>query len=76
MKAILVRHTHPDIPAWAIVEDSVPLGTTYEVLGFQQRMLLKNPMFGEVVVDCHFVYRTDGGPPGYLPDFCLKIEES
>lgn len=31
----LISHTFPDKPNWEIVEKTVPLGTVYEVIGYQ-----------------------------------------
>lgn len=73
MTATLIRHTHPDHPTWEIINDTVPIGTTYEVLGFREGMHLSNAEFGEVIVDAWFVLRPGGGPPGWLPAFCLEV---
>ncbi len=75
-KLTLIRHTHPDIPEWTIVEERVPLGTEYMLLGYAMDLELSNPYYGDVIVDAYFVCREGALEPGYLPTFLFKVKES
>ena len=74
-KVSLVRHVHPEIPAWAIIGDEVPLGTEYALLDVAAGMQLEHPNFGMIVVDAYYVWRPDT-EPGWLPAFLFETKES
>ena len=78
-KLTLVRHAHPDVPDWIIVEEGVPLGTEYMLLGYAVDLELSDPYFGTVITDAYFVCRSErrtGDEPGYLPTFLFRVKES
>lgn len=74
LQAILIRHSHPNNPDWVIIDESVPLGTTYECLGFCQDILLASQKFGTDTVDCLLLKRDGDTGAGWLPQFCFRLE--
>lgn len=67
----LVRHTFPDRPDWVIVEKSVPIGTVYEVLGYDRDFVIINEELREVrPVGAFFLKREDS--MGWLPSVCFE----
>lgn len=75
MKVKLIRHSLPDRPDWVIMDESVPLGTEYEVLGYESRMELHSSELNESrIIEAYFL---DGnGDKGFMPAGLFeRIEE-
>lgn len=69
MKVKLVRHTFPDAQDWVIVDTDVPLGTIYEVMGYDRDMTIVDGYTGRMRhVECYLV--SGNGDTGFLPT-CL-----
>jgi hypothetical protein len=69
----LVRHTFPDRPDWEIIGRHVPLGTKYEVLGFESRGRILNLNTGEV--RDMSLYLVGGNEDiGWLPAICFEVD--
>lgn len=77
MQAKLITHTFPDDPDWELVSKEVPLGTVYEVFGFDSRLTVLDLETGKARdVACYYVFRPGTGY-GFLPCICLEaIKES
>ena len=69
----LVRYSFPDDPDWVIIEESVPLGTIYKVLGVAKDITITNENLNKSkVVDCYIVLRDGDYMPGYMPADLLE----
>jgi hypothetical protein len=69
MKVKLIRHTFPDDKEWIIVDETVPLGTEYEVMGYDRDMIIANGYTGQMKhVECYLL--AGNGDVGFLPT-CL-----
>lgn len=70
MIAVLARRSFVDDPTWQLVEDRIPIGAAYIVLGFERGLVLLNlETKKRRKVDCYLVHRA-GDPPttaGYFP---------
>lgn len=66
VKVKLIRHTFPDAEDWIIVDINVPLGTLYEVIGYDRNMSIIDINTGRKKhVEC---YLLDGnGDVRFLP---------
>ena len=73
MRVKLSRHALEDRPDWIIIDQTIPLGTEYDVLGFDDALTLKNPLYGTRSVKCYLVIREGGGPAGWLPAGCFDV---
>lgn len=70
MKVRLARYALPDRPDWPLINESVPLGTEYEVLGYRADMEVVNPTHGRLRCPCFYL---DGnGSVGFLPAGCFE----
>lgn len=77
MKVQLVRHAFPDKPNWIIVSKEVPIGTKYEVIGYDRDYTIFNLDSNEIrPVEAYFLIGNGGS--GWLPTVCFEIvrEES
>ena len=74
MMVKLVRHTFPDRPDWVIIEESVPLGTVYEVLGYDRDFLIVNEELREIRPIGAFLLSRDN-EMGWLPSICFERVE-
>lgn len=70
MKVRLVRHTFIDEPDWEVVSESVPLGTEYEVLGYQRMTIINLDTKRHKVVPCYLI--RGNGSEGWMPTDCLE----
>jgi hypothetical protein len=69
----LVRHTFPDRPDWEIIGRHVPLGTKYEVLGYESRASIMNLITGETRNIS--LYLVGGNEDiGWLPTICFEVD--
>lgn len=69
----LIRHSFPDRPQWIIIDEDIPLGTEYEVFGYDADMMISSCSMHEVrPVDCFFVQRIDNKERGWLPCICFR----
>jgi len=69
MKVKLIRHTFPDDTAWIIIDETVPLGTEYEVMGYDRDMVMVDGYTGRMKhVECFLL--AGNGDVGFLPT-CL-----
>lgn len=73
MRVTLVRHTFIDDPSWEIVDKSVPIGTEYEVIGFDRLTILNLDTKKHRVVECYLVI--GHGDTGFLPVDLFKTDE-
>ena len=69
----LQRRTFLDDPDWILVFDEVPLGTEYEVIGFDRLTILNLDTKKHRVVECYLVI--GHGDIGYLPVDLFKTDE-
>lgn len=67
----LVRHSFPDRPDWLIVDESVPLGTRYEVIGYNRDMTILNATLKEAREIDAYLLAGNGGV-GWLPTICFE----
>ena len=66
MKDRLVRYHMPGRPDWLILSETVPLGTVYEVLGYDRDTVLFNDDLQEAVqMDAYLV--KGNNDMGWLP---------
>jgi hypothetical protein len=71
MKVRLVRYTFPDRPDWEIIEQKVPLGTVYEVFGYDRNFFIVNEALQEVrPIDAY--YLIGNNHRGWLPTVCFE----
>ena len=73
----LIRHNFPDRPDWLIIEETVPLGTRYEVIGYDRELMISNSLLKEVrAIEAYLVSGNNG--MGWLPTICFETvrEES
>ena len=71
MKVKLVRYTFPDRPDWEIIEPKVPLGTIYEVFGYDRDCLIVNDeLKASRQVDAYFLVGNNN--QGWLPTVCFE----
>ena len=69
MKVKLIRHTFPDDESWEVVDIVVPLGTEYEVVGYDRDMVMVDSFTGKMkTVECFLL--SGNGDVGFLPT-CL-----
>lgn len=73
----LVRHTFPDRPDWTIIDESVPLGKIYEVIGYDREFIIVNEQLRAVRPVGAFLLKDDK-ETGWLPCVCFEriTEES
>ena len=72
----LVRHTFPDDPDWILVEQIIPLGTTYRVLGYYRDGFIRNDDTGKER-NIELLLLIGNGDFGWLPAACFEfIEEN
>ncbi len=77
MTVQLIRRNFPDRPDWPVVGENVPIGTRYEVLGYERGMSILNLISGEMRdVECYFLLGNNG--TGWMPTVCFEVvkEES
>ena len=77
MQVKLVRRTMPGRPDWVILNETVPLGTIYEVVGYDRDTVLVNEELKEAVpMDAYLVIGNND--MGWLPTVCFETvkEES
>lgn len=70
----LVRHSLPDRPDWIIIDESVPLGTRYEVMGFASidtGLILMNELTKEKRPVEDYLLKGNNSM-GYLPTGCFE----
>lgn len=72
MKVKLVRHTFPDRPDWVLIEESVPLGTIYEVIGYDAEVSIYNQELKETRKQDHYIV-IGNGDKGYLPTCVFEV---
>lgn len=73
----LIRHTFPDKPDWIIMSPEIPIGTRYEVIGYDRDFTIVNLDSHERrLVEVYFLLRN--GSSGWLPTICFEMvrEES
>lgn len=70
MRVKLVSHVLSDDPEWEIIDKSVPIGTEYEVLGFEHMALINLESGKRRTVQC-FLLRGHGST-GYMPTDCFE----
>jgi hypothetical protein len=73
----LVRHAFPDRPDWTIIDESVPLGKIYEVIGYDREFIIVNEQLRAVRPVGAFLLKDDK-ETGWLPCVCFEriTEES
>ena len=72
IKTTLKRHYWPDDPNWIIINESVPLGTEYKVLGFEKLTIINFELGRKrSSVPCYLVQRGNEDP-GYIPTVCFE----
>lgn len=77
MNLELIRHSFPDDPAWVIMREDIPIGTKYEMLGFEKDITIFNAVTGKFRdVDCYLVRRVSDMHEGYLPCCVFRVIES
>jgi hypothetical protein len=64
--AKLIRHNLKHDPAWVIINETVAIGTVYEIIGYESKMLLSNPDTGKWY-ETPAYYLIGNGGQGYLP---------
>jgi len=75
MQVKLVRHTFPDRPDWIIIDESIPLGKIYEVLGYDRQFIIINTQLNIARPVGAFLLR-DSNEEGWLPCVCFeKVDE-
>ncbi len=67
----LVRHTFPDRPDWIIIEESIPLGKLYEVIGYDSEFIMLNHELREARPVGAFLLK-DEKETGWLPCVCFE----
>lgn len=68
----LVRHTMPGRPEWPIIQENVPIGTVYEVMGYQRESVLYNTELNEfVLVPTYFLMGNKD--TGWMPACCFEV---
>lgn len=72
MKVQLVRHHLKDCPEWDVIDKTVPLGTVYEVIGYDRDFLLAVDDRMKSV-DCFYVI--GNGSFGWLPTCLFEAVE-
>lgn len=73
----LVRHHVPNRPDWIVVSEKIPIGTKYEVIGYDSGFDMMNLDLGELIpVEAYFLIGNSGS--GWMPTFCFEVvkEES
>jgi hypothetical protein len=71
MTVQLIRYTFPDRPDWEVVNKSVPLGTKYEVVGYDRHFRIMNLLTGEIrPVQSYFLVGNDDS--GWMPVDCFE----
>ena len=69
MQVKLIRHTFPDAQDWIVIDEDVPLGTIYEVMGYDRDMVMVDGNTGRMKqVECFLL--AGNGDVGFLPT-CL-----
>lgn len=72
MKVELVSRIFPDDPNWPIIKEEVPLGTQYELLGYDREMKIINSETKAIkTIEAYFL--EGNGSRGWLPAICFKI---
>ena len=62
----------PNRPDWPIVEESVPLGTVYEVMGYHREAVIFNSELNEAMfTDTYFL--VGNGSAGWMPTICFEV---
>lgn len=72
MKVKLINHTFPDDPTWFIMKPNIPLGTEYEVIGYERRMIITELTTGKTRSVETFLCEGNGNI-GYIPTICLEV---
>jgi hypothetical protein len=77
MMVKLVRYSFPDRPDWTIIDESVPLGKIYEVIGYDREFIIVNEQLRAVRPVGAFLLKDDK-ETGWLPCVCFEriTEES
>jgi hypothetical protein len=73
MKVKLVRHHLKDDPTWDVIEESVPLGTQYEVIGYESKGFILANGNRMCEVECFLVM--GNGSSGWLPTCLFEAVE-
>lgn len=68
----LIRRTFEDRPDWELINDSVPLGTIYEVLGFERDAIIGNHILKEHRKVSLYLLRGNHDE-GWLPVECFEV---
>ena len=64
----LERYTFKDDPEWVIVEENIPLGTIYFILGQASNMTIVNEgLKKQRIIDVYMVTRDGDNQAGWLP---------
>ena len=72
MKVQLVRHSFPDRPDWILIEETVSLGTIYEVMAYSRDFMIINEILREKrEIEAYFVKGNHG--EGWLPKVCFEM---
>jgi hypothetical protein len=77
MKVKLVRYHLPGRPEWMVLSETVPLGTVYEVFGYDRGFVLVNEELKEAIpMDAYFLVGNNS--EGWLPTVVFETvrEES
>jgi len=72
MKVKLVRYTVPGRPDWLVIEKKVPLGTVYEVFGYDRDTVLVNDEL-KVAMPVDAYYHIGNNSQGWLPQICFVV---
>ena len=82
----LIRHNFPDRPDWIVINEAVPLGTRYEVIGYDSRFTIVNFISHEMKPVEVYLLKVDiaknqlrgNESVGWLPTICFEVvpEES
>jgi hypothetical protein len=72
MKVELVSHSFPDRPDWILVNEEIPLGTQYELLGYERNATVVNMTTSEArKIE---LYLLEGRESiGWIPAICFRI---
>lgn len=72
MKVRLINHSFPDDPSWILVKEDVPIGTVYEVIGYERQMIVCSLITGKQRKVETFLCQGNGST-GYIPTNCLEV---
>ena len=68
----LIRYNLKDAPEWFVINETVPLGTLYEVMGYHKDATMVNLEQGFIKKIDLYLLRGNGGE-GWLPAECFEI---